>query len=124
TNRDSTSTTTYPDGTTITTTASPDPRFGMDAQVSSIATKAPSGLTQTVSETRTATMAAAADPITLKTYVDQVSLNGKLYKTSHDSTAKTITQTTPVGRQVVTTLDASGRVVQVQPPGVLPVTVH
>src|SRR3954471_4072726 len=64
------------------------------------------------------------DPITLKTSLDQVSLNGKAYKSSYDATAKTITLTTPVGRQVVTTLDASGRVVQVQPPGVLPVAVH
>ena len=69
-------------------------------------------------------MASATDPITLNTSLEQVSLNGKAYKSSYDATAKTITLTTPVGRQVVTTLDVSGRVVQSSRLGVLPVSVH
>jgi YD repeat-containing protein len=56
--------------------------------------------------------------------VEQVSVNGKAYRSTYDSVAKTITQVTPVGRQAVATLDTLGRVSQVQLPGVLPVSIQ
>ena len=119
----STSTTT-PDGMLSTTTATPDPRFGADALAVSSTSKTPSGLTRTVSETRTATMMSAADPLTLRTLLTQTSVNGRTSSSTYDGIAKTITQTTAAGRQTVLSLDGLGRVVQISAPGVPPVVLH
>ena len=73
TNSDHSTTTTTPDGMQVKTTATPDPRFGMDAfAVSSMTTTTPSGLARTVTESRTATMVSAVDPLTLRTLLTQL----------------------------------------------------
>jgi RHS repeat-associated protein len=124
TKADQSSTTTYPDGTIVAVSTASDPRFGMDAFVPSATIKTPAGLTRTVTQTRTATMASAQDPLTLRTLVEQLTVNGKTYRSTYDSVAKTITQVTPAGRQGVVTLDSLGRVSQIQLPGVLPVNIQ
>ncbi len=108
----------------VTVATKPDPRFGMDAFVPSVTVKTPAGLTRTVTQSRTATMASAQDPLTLRTLVEQVTVNGKAYRSTYDGVAKTVTQVTPAGRQAVSTLDSLGRVSQVQLPGVLPVSIQ
>jgi RHS repeat-associated protein len=124
TNADNSTSTTTPDGMRVTTTATPDPRFGMHASSVSSTTKTPSGLTRKVTESRTATMMSATDPITLKTLLTQITLNNRTSSSTYDGVAKTITQTTPAGRQTVLSLDSVGRVVQVAAPGVQPVVLH
>ena len=116
--------TTSPDGMQSTTTATPDPRFGMDAFTVSATAKTPSGLTATMRESRTATMMSATDPLTLKTLLAQTSVNGKTFASIYDRGSSTVTSTTPAGRTAVATLDSLGRVTQVQPPGVLPLQVQ
>ena len=115
---------TAPDGMQMTTTATPDPRFGADVLSTSSTAKTPSGLTGTLAETRTATMHSATDPLTVDTRVESLSLNGKAFTSSYNATAHTVTQATPMGRQTVLSLDSLGRVTQVQPPGVLALSVH
>ena len=124
TNADHSLSITSPDGTQATTATAPDPRFGMDAFSVSWTTKAPSGLTRTSSETRTATMMSPADPLTLRTLLTQVSVNGRISSSTYDGVAKTITQTTPAGRQTVLSLDSLGRVVQIAAPGVQAMVLH
>jgi len=100
TKADQSSTTTHPEGTVVTVATKPDPRFGMDAFVPSVTVKTPASLTRTVTQSRTATMASAQDPLTLRTLLEQVTVNGKAYRSTYDSVAKTITQVTPAGRTV------------------------
>ena len=85
----------------VTTSAAPDPRFGADVLAVSSTTTTPSGLARTVSESRTATMMSATDPLTLRTLLTQISVNDRTSSSTYDGVAKTITQTTPVGRQTV-----------------------
>src|SRR5207248_2860352 len=112
------------DGTLVTTTSLPDPRFGMDARVVTSTTKTPSGLSRTVTSSRTATMASASDPLTLQTLVEQVTVNGRTSSSTYNGTARTLTQLSAAGRQTVTTLDALGRVTQIAPPGVQALQLH
>jgi RHS repeat-associated protein len=116
--------TTYPGGSTMKTTVGPDPRFGMDAPVSTATSTTPGGISRTMGQSRSAVMASASDPLTLSSATETFTLNGRNYTSTYDSVAKTVTRLTPAGRQTVITLDASGRPSQVQPPGVLPLTIQ
>jgi RHS repeat-associated protein len=121
---DQSTSTRSPDGMLVTTTATADPRFGMDAFSVSSTTKTPSGLTRTTSESRTSTMMSSTDPLTLRTLLTQITVNGRTSSSTYDGVAKTITQTTSAGRQTVLSLDSFGRVVQIAAPGVQPVVLH
>jgi RHS repeat-associated protein len=121
---DQSSTVTYPDGTTVTSSPSPDPRFGIQAGVVSATWKTPAGLTRTENASRTVTLSNPNDPLRLTSLLDQVTVNGKAYRSTYDGVARTMTQITPAGRQAVATFDSQGRVSQVQLPGVLPVSIQ
>src|SRR5258708_16202609 len=108
----------------VTTSAAPDPRFGVSAFSESSTTKTPSGLTRTVAQSRTATMMSSTDPLTLRTLLTQITVNGRTSSSTYDGVAKTITQTTAVGRQTVVSLDSAGRVVQIAASGIQPVVLH
>jgi RHS repeat-associated protein len=114
---------TLPDGTTVSTSLGPDPRFGMQAPIiSSEIVTTPKGVTRTIRRTRTATLAAPADPLSLLTLTETLTLNGKLFTTIFDKAAATVTTTTPLGRTTVTTVDAAGRSIEEQVAGLLPLT--
>jgi RHS repeat-associated protein len=116
---------TLPDGTSITSTDVPDPRFGIQAPIASTTTtRTPSGLTRTETRSRSMTLSNQNDLLSLMFLTEQVTMNGKTYQSTYDAVAKTITQRTPVGRQTVVALDSAGRVGQVQMPGVLPVNIQ
>lgn len=118
-NSDFSSSETSPDGTSVTSTTTADPRFGINAPVASTTVAMPSGLTMTEGTSRGVSLSNAADPLSLTSLVESVSVNGKAFSSSYSRSANTLTSTTPLGRQTVTTVDALGRVAQVQAPGVL-----
>ncbi|PYN96669.1 MAG: hypothetical protein DMD91_20675, partial [Candidatus Rokuibacteriota bacterium] len=121
-NADGSRTVTAPDGTVTTTIPGPDPRFGMQAPITkSLSVRLPTGLTSTLTTTRTATLSNASDPLSLTTQTDQLVINGRTYTSVFDQSAKTLTTTTPAGRTSAVTLDAQGRVVQEQVTGLEPV---
>lgn len=124
TQADHSSTITYPDGTTVTTTTAPDPRFGMDAFSVSSTTKTPSGLTRTASTTRSATMASPTDPLTLQTLLEQVTVNGRTFQSSYNGPSRRMTLTSAVGRVTTMGYDSLGRVVAIAPPGVQAIQLH
>jgi RHS repeat-associated protein len=124
TDADHSTSTTSPDGTRVTTKAAPDPRFGLNAFSVSSTTRTPSGLARTVAESRTATMLSATDPLTLRTLLTQITVNGRTSSSTYDGVAKTITQTTAAGRNTILSLDSSGRVLQIATPGVQSVVLH
>jgi len=122
TNPDGTSTETAPDGTVTEITKSPDPRFGMFAPVTGSKTiTTPSGLKYSDADTRTADLSDPADPFSFKTLTDSYNINGRIYTSTYDAASKTLTETTPMGRKSITTLNSQGKVVSSQVSGLYPV---
>jgi RHS repeat-associated protein len=102
---------TAPDGTITTLVEAPDPRFGMQAPlVRSFAVTTPSGLAANVSQARTVTLSDPQALLSLTSLTDTVTINGRSSTSIYDATSKTITNRTPMGRQMVSTLDEHGRV--------------
>jgi len=117
-NPDGSQTVTAPDGTVTTTVQGPDPRFGMQAPITkSLSVKLPTGLTSTLTTSRTAALSNPADPLSLTSQTDTLVINGRTYTSVFNQTAKTITTTTPAGRTSTVTLDAQGRVITEQVTG-------
>ncbi len=73
--------TTAPDGTVTTDVQGPDPRFGMQAPLSSkVSIRTPSGLTATATRTRSVTLTTANDPLSLLTQTDTTTLKETLHR--------------------------------------------
>ncbi len=119
-NPDQSTSVTQPDGTSVTSTLSPDPRFGIQAPIATTTMRTPSGLTRTETRSRTVSLSNPNDPLSLTSLIEQVTVNGRTSRNTYEASAKTITQVSPMGRQTVTAFDAQGRVTQVQSAGVLP----
>ncbi|MDN3513168.1 MAG: carboxypeptidase regulatory-like domain-containing protein [Candidatus Brocadia sp.] len=115
------STVTYPDGMVANLVAGPDPRFGMQAPVIVSRRTTTGGLELTITGSRTATLANSADPLSLQTLTQATSINGRTYTSVYNAASRTFTYTTPLGRRITTTIDATGRPVQWQLTGILPV---
>ena len=114
---------TQPDGKVILSQEGPDPRFGMQSPiVKSMTVKTPSGKTYTMTGSRTAILSDSADPFSLQTLTDTMTVNGKTYTTTYDAAVRQVTSVTPMGRQSVTTLDDKGRVIKTEVPGLAPVS--
>lgn len=102
---------TAPDGTVITIIEGGDPRFGMNTPIiKDLTFKQPSGLTYRHTMTRTVTLADKNDPFSLLTETDTYAVNGRISTTTYDASAGTITMRSPLGRQIVLTLDDAERV--------------
>jgi RHS repeat-associated protein len=115
--------TTYSDGTKEVVEYGPDPRFGMLApMVTKTTVTMPSGLVSTVESTREVTLV-NDDPVDgLAAVTDTRVINGDAYVRTYDRAARTLTLTSPEGRENVTKLDALGRAIEVsQGPGRAPV---
>ncbi len=120
---DDTWVTTYPDGSRQSITFGPDPRFRMQAPVAKDATfTTPGGLSYHVTEARTSTPTNPQDPFAVTALTEQMTINGRVYGSTFDAATRRITQTTPMGRQVVTTVDTQGRPLEVQIGGLQPLT--
>jgi YD repeat-containing protein len=112
---------TLPDGMQITHLLGPDPRFGMQAPVVSRTSVTPSGKTLTVTRSRTPTLSNPNDPLTLTTLTEVVSVNGKPFTSVFTKATGKRTDTSPLGRQTVTTFNGTGQVIKREALGVLPV---
>ncbi len=113
--------TTLADGTITTVQEGPDPRFGMLAALPESVTVRNGGLVSTTTTQRSVTLSDPVSLLSLVTLVDTVTINGRTFTNRYDAAARTITATTPTGRQVVTTIDGQGRPVQEAVPGLAPV---
>ena len=114
-------TTTEPDGTVQLSEPGPDPRFGMQAPIpANTEISTPGGLLADVEASSTATITDPNDPLSLTSQVDTVSVNGRTVTRTYDAATNTFTDTTPEGRQTVTTQDAQGRVTKTELSGVHP----
>ena len=93
-----TKTAVMPDGTVTTTQLGPDPRFGMEAPVSSITTRTPAGRSLSTTESRTAVLTDPNNPLSAVSLGKTVSVNGRAYSTTYTAATRTLTSKTPGGR--------------------------
>ncbi len=115
--------TSAPDGTLTTLTQGPDPRFGMQAPVpSSLTLRMPSGLTSTLTTSRSVTLTDPNNFLSLSASSDSITLNGRTATRTYSASTKTFTDQSPGGRQVTTTIDAQGRVLRELVTGLEPVS--
>jgi RHS repeat-associated protein len=119
-----TRTATHPDGTTVTITIGPDPRWGMLAPLAaSVVTTTPGGKVHTTTTQRTVTLSNTSDVLSLATLTETTTINGtRTYTTNYDGPSRTLALTSPEGRRGSAVLDARGRVVQNQLGDLEPIT--
>lgn len=113
---------TNPDGSVVTTTYGPDPRWGMLAPVaSSVIVKTPAGLIRTITTTRTATLTDPSNLFSLAKLTDTVVDNGALSTRVYNGTSRLLTSTSATGQTSTTHFDTQGRVTQQQVAGLAPI---
>jgi RHS repeat-associated protein len=113
--KDGTQTATYPDGTVVSSTLGPDPRWGMRAPVVTTTTvTTPGGKVQTTTQQRTATLATPGDVLSLRTFSETTTVNGRAFTSAYDAATRTLTGTSPAGRRYTARLDERGRLVEEQ----------
>jgi len=101
---------TYPDGTTVSTTRGPDPRFGMDAPVvTRIVAKTPGGLTNCIDIQHSASLSNANDPLSLQSLTTVVTTDGRTNTSTHTTSNRTTVSTSPMGKQTTVQLDDMSR---------------
>jgi RHS repeat-associated protein len=111
-----------PTGDSVRTTLGPDSRFSMQSPVAkTFSIRLPSGLEATGRQVRTGTLSNPDDPFSLVTLRDSLIFNGRIATSVYDAATRTRTSTSPQGRQSVTKLDSTGRVIEERVTGVAPV---
>jgi YD repeat-containing protein len=114
----------YPDGSNWTAAEQPDPRFGLQAPALEHSTYTTAGgLTVDAKIERTVVLSDAANPFAVKQMTEKSTVNDKVTTSTYDAVARTLTLVSPMGRQVVQTLDAKGRVVRRAVAGFAPVSI-
>ncbi len=117
-NAEGETTVTRPDGTVIVSSQGPDPRFGMQAPLTSLLTlTTPSGLSKVVSTEKTVKLAKTVDPLSLLSLTTEITTNDRTRQSVYDATNKTVTAKSAAGRKSVSIFDDKGRVIQEQVPG-------
>ncbi|MBI4334830.1 MAG: glucosaminidase domain-containing protein [Chloroflexi bacterium] len=118
---DGSRTTTLPDGTVMTLTEGPDPRWGMQAFFpSSFSLITPGGLSASGSMSRSVTLSEPGDPFSLLELTDTLGINGRTYTNTYDATTGKMTFNTPSGRTTTIALGALGQLIQSEVPGIAP----
>jgi len=104
---------TYANGTISTTQLGPGPRFGMlSPLIQSYSKTTPDGLILNYSSARTVSFEEAADILRPATIETTQTINGQQFSKLYSAADKTITRTTPEGREMVNLLDENGRVIE------------
>jgi len=110
---DGTRTTTSSDGQVVGLTQGPDPRWGMLAPViESLTVSTPGGKQLEASSVRDVTLTDPDDALSIESYTETVTTNGKTRSSTYQSATRTITTTSAAGRQSQTVLDDRARVVE------------
>jgi RHS repeat-associated protein len=101
---------TWPDGSVMTTTLSPDSRFGLQSPiVTSEQRQLPSGLSLTTSSSRSVVLSVPGDPLSLSSQTDTWTVNGQTSTRLFDRLQMRWTFQTPTGRQATAAVNSTGR---------------
>lgn len=115
--------TTLEDGAKRTTTTAPDPRFGDQASYPSSSTyETPSGNSYTTETSRSVSLTDLLDLLSIDSYTETATVNGRQYERTYDPDANRHSVTTPAGRTLDVSLDGS-QISTIEPDGVDPVSV-
>ncbi len=122
--RDGTTKTTLPDGTITNLIEGPDPRprFGMQAPVTTSLVTTTGGRTRTVQGSRTASLAAPDNPLSLISLTNTAVLNGRIATSVYTAATRTLQSTSPGSRKVTLITDTQSRPTTIQVPGIADVT--
>ncbi|MFC3887591.1 putative Ig domain-containing protein, partial [Salinispirillum marinum] len=97
-----------PNGTQITSTQTPDPRFGMHAPVTSQSITTPSGLMLNQTTERSAELENTNDALSHTALTTTVTLNDRVQTSVYDTATRTWTHTSPEGRTLTQRLNELG----------------
>ncbi|MCP5197341.1 MAG: hypothetical protein H6974_11225 [Gammaproteobacteria bacterium] len=114
-------TVTAPDGMILEALEGPDPRFGMQAPLTTEQTITTGGLTATVNRSATVSPVNPPDPLTFDTLTDTTTVNGRTTTQVYTAATRRTDTTSPAGRQRYAILDAQGRVIERGLTGIAPV---
>jgi RHS repeat-associated protein len=110
-----TQTASYPDGSTVSVTSGPDPRWGMMSPVlESMTRSTPGGLKETTVGARTA-RTAANNPLNLSTQTDTLTVNGRSSTSVYDAASHTYTLTDSTGHTRIVTVTPGGQIASETP---------
>jgi RHS repeat-associated protein len=109
-----------PDGSSSSTTVGSDPRWGIQVSVPTSTSLSFGNLIAKTSQTRTATLGIAGNPFSLITQTDTDAANGRVYTSTFTAFNRTYTNTSPVGRKQLVTLDTKERITSTQLGTLLP----
>lgn len=106
---------TAPDGTITNTTLDGDPRWKLQAPLTTVSTvTTPGALTSNATFNRTVTLSNPADPLSLMTQTDTLTLNGRTFTSAFTAASKTFVDTSPLNRQTTRVIDTQGRLTSYQ----------
>jgi len=113
--------TTAPDGTVTDALDGPDPRFEMQAPITTSSTVTTGGLTATTSSTATVEPANPTDPLNFTTLTRTATINGRPSTSVYDKATRKTTVTSAAGRKSYSLLDAQGRLIESGVTGLEPI---
>ena len=103
------------DGQVMEATFGPDPRFGLQAPVLERLTETtPAGRERVTVESRDVVLADPGNPLSLVSLTDATSVNGATSTATYTASTRTLTRTSPEGRESRTVFDTSGRLISVR----------
>ncbi|HEY2091288.1 MAG TPA: BPSL0067 family protein [Thermoanaerobaculia bacterium] len=122
-NGDGSSSATKPTGAQLSNTIAADTRFGMSAAFAATSSiQMPSGLRASVSTSRLISLANPNDPLSVTSYSNATTVNGRVFTSTFTKANRTTTFGTPLGRITTNVLDDHDRIVSTQVPGTTAVT--
>ena len=112
---------TAPDGTVTESLDGPDPRFGMQAPITTSSKVTTGGITATASSAATVTPANPTDPLTFTSLTRTATLNGRTATSTYTASTRRTDSRSPANRQSYSILDTKGRVIETGITGIDPV---
>jgi RHS repeat-associated protein len=112
-----TSTGQSPDGSSFTGSETPDPRFGLQASLTSSTTSTPGSLTLFQSSDRSVTLTNPRDPLSVGSVTEHLRINDRTYTRTYNAATRSSTLTTPAGRTAGLVIDNRNHISSVSPAG-------
>lgn len=110
------------DGSVITTTLGPDPRWGMLTPINTLLTTTlPGGLSMRTQVTRSVTLITVTQPFSVSQLNESISVNNRTTLRSYNVSQRTLTTKTAAGRSITVTFDAQDRVTSLRRGDLAPV---
>ncbi|WP_242344342.1 RHS repeat-associated core domain-containing protein [Anaeromyxobacter terrae] len=109
--------TTFADGTVVSTSQAPDPRFGLHAPLAATSMSTPGGLSMTTLQSRSVVLADPNDLLSVTSASSSLTVNGRAFTETYNATTRRLTATTPAGRTARRVFDERGHVVRLEPAG-------